>query len=232
MLGEASAVCYHWFNTEMSAFSEDIWEIYRREVFGRPSTGVLFNQYRDTAAGLDLPRGASMRRQNLKNYLESFAGRPRVFIVGEAAGPWGCRFSGVPFTGERMLTEGSLPFGGRKTSCHEPPYSEASGTIFWRAMLPRFQDFLLWNSVPLHPHREGAPLSIRAPSKAETAAFSEALSMAVKAVDPERIIALGRKAEFALKSLGLRPLYVRHPSQSGARGFREGIARAMGRRRR
>lgn len=215
----------------MTAFSEDIWEIYRREVFSKPSTGLLFNQYRDRVEGLDLPRAASMRRQNLRNYLESFGSRPRVLIVGEAAGPWGCRFSGVPFTGERMLARGALPFEGRKTSTHEPPYSEASGTIFWGAMLPRFQDFLLWNTVPLHPHKDGAPLSIRTPSGAEMAAFSGALSMAVRALEPEKIIALGRKAESALISLGLRPLYVRHPSQSGARGFREGIERAMGRKR-
>lgn len=199
-----------------------------KRVFTFPSTDLLFNQYLDRAEGLDLPGAPAIRRRNLRSYLESFGARPKALIVGEAAGPRGCRFSGVPFTGERLLEEGRLPFHGRRTSAREPAYLEASGTILWKALLPRFGEFLLWNAVPLHPHRPGEPLSIRPPSRAEIEAFSGALGEVIEALSPRRVVALGRKAEAALGLVGIEAAYVRHPSRSGARAFRAGIERALG----
>ena len=64
------------------------------------------------------------RQGNLLNYLLHFEGKPRYLIVGEAPGPWGCRFSGVPFTSERQLAQGELPFAGEPTSIHNPPVAE------------------------------------------------------------------------------------------------------------
>jgi hypothetical protein len=48
---------------------------------------------------------------------------------------------------------------------------------------------------------------------------------------PERVVAIGRKAERALTEVGADPTYVRHPSQGGATKFEAGataIAEAMG----
>jgi hypothetical protein len=204
-----------------------IWDIYEKEVFKVPSTDVLFNQYRDKVEGLDMPGAVRIRRQNLRNYLESFPGRPGLLVVGEAAGPWGCRFSGIPFTGERQLAGGALPFAGRKSSTHEPPYLERSGTVLWNSLLRYHPDFVLWNTVPFHPHRRGEPLSIRTPTRAEVEACSVFLKEAIGLLRPERTIAVGRKAEGALRLIGESPIYVRHPSQAGARAFREGVERVF-----
>lgn len=208
----------------------DIWEVFRKDVFTVPSTEVLFNQYRDRVEGLDLPGAEEIRRRNLRGYLASFGRRPRALVVGEAPGPWGCRFSGLPFTGERMLEEGAFPFGGRKSSTHEPPYQERSGVIFWRDMLPRLGEFLLVNSVPFHPHRRGEPLSIRTPTRGELEGCAPILAAIVERLDPRTLVAVGRKAEAALGMLGLPALYVRHPSRGGAREFARGMERIFGRR--
>jgi uracil-DNA glycosylase len=205
----------------------DIWDIYEGGVFKAPSTEVLFNQYRDRVEGLDLPGAAGIRRRNLRNYLEGFPVRPGVLVVGEAAGPWGCRFSGIPFTGERQLTTGELPFPGRKSSTHEPPYQERSGTVLWKALLRHHPGFLLWNTVPYHPHRRGEPLSIRTPNRAEIEACSVFLGEVIRLLRPKLIVAVGRKAEGALGLLGESPVYVRHPSQAGAGAFREGVGRVF-----
>jgi hypothetical protein len=61
-----------------------------------------FNQYRDWDPELERPDGAAIRRRNLRRYLETFAGASYV-LVGEAAGYAGCRFSGIPFTGEAQI---------------------------------------------------------------------------------------------------------------------------------
>lgn len=204
-----------------------LWRIIEKEVFTFPSTDVLFNQYGQSIEGLDLPGGELIRRENLKNYIGRFIRRPAVLVVGEAAGPWGCRFSGVPFTGERQLEAGGLPFKGRKSSVHEPPYLERSGSILWEKLLPHFPDFILWNAVPFHPHRRGEPLSIRKPSMGEVMAAAGTLKKIISALRPSRTIAVGRTAEAALRTIGVEAIYVRHPANGGARAFREGMGRVF-----
>ena len=50
------------------------------------------------------------------------------------------------------------------------------------------------------------------------------LAETVEALRPARAVAVGRKAEGALRAVGADPVYVRHPSQGGATRFREGMA--------
>lgn len=201
----------------------DLWSLFEEELFPFRSTDELFNQYRDNDLRFDLPKGNRIRRKNLLNYLKSFSKRPAVFLIGEAAGPWGCRFSGIPFTSERMLVSGVFPFEGYQSSTHDPPYSEISATIFWKVLLPYHPKFFVWNAVPFHPRKRGEMLSIRHPTREEIYVHSKVLSKMLSLMKPKLIIAVGRKAELALKILGKSSIYVRHPSQSGVREFTKGI---------
>jgi hypothetical protein len=203
----------------------DLWGLIEKEIFPFRSTDELFNQYSDNDLRFDLPKGDRIRRKNLLNHLRSFSKRPTVFLIGEAAGPWGCRFSGIPFTSERMLLSGVLPFEGYQSSTHDPPYSEISATIFWKVLLPYHPQFFVWNAVPFHPHKRGEILSIRHPTRAEIYTHSKVLSKMLSLMKPKHIVAVGRKAELALKVLGKSSISVRHPSQSGAREFTKGIKR-------
>src|SRR3990172_3692916 len=96
------------------------------------SIGRTFNQYAASERG----------RRRLVASLGSRAGASPLF-VGEAAGHRGARLSGLPFTSERQL------------SASGP--AEASATIVHRVLaeLEIEEDVLLWNVVPLHPHRPG-----------------------------------------------------------------------------
>jgi len=205
----------------------ELWNLLRKEVFPFPSNEELFNQYGDNDFRFDLPRGKEIRRRNLRSYLRSFTRIPMVLLVGEAAGPWGCRFSGIPFTSERLLVSDALPFKGHQSSTHDPPYSEISGTIFWKTLLPYHQKFFVWNAVPFHPHKHGQMLSIRHPTKTELCIHSKVLSKMVSLIKPRHILSIGRKAELALLFIGCSAIYVRHPSQSGAGEFRRGIERVF-----
>ena len=146
---------------------DDLWALFEEQIFSFRSTDELFNQYSDNDPRFDLPNGDSVRRKNLLKYLETFKKRPTVLLIGEAAGPWGCRFSGIPFTSERLLVKGIFPFEGHQSSIHDPPYSELSATIFWSTLLPYYPNFFVWNAVPFHPHKQGEMLSIRHPSRDE-----------------------------------------------------------------
>lgn len=50
----------------------------------------------------------------------------------------------------------------------------------------------------------------------------------VEVLQPVQVIAVGRKAAFALQTLGIPSTYVRHPSQGGARQFEAGIRALLG----
>jgi hypothetical protein len=205
-----------------------MWEFLEEAVFPAETGELLFNQYRMSDERFDLPGAERIRRDNLRSYLRSFERMPGVLLVGEAPGPWGCRFSGVHLTGEAQLCSGELPFTGRQSSRREAPYRELSGTVVWKALGHRCRDVLLWNCVPFHPHRRGEPLSIRTPSAAEISAYSGVLREIERMVAPGLVVAVGRSAERALSSLGIPCRYVRHPSQGGAAGFRVGMEALLG----
>src|SRR5690349_14930359 len=113
----------------------------------------------DETPELDLPGGAGARRANVVRYLaERTAVRP-VLLVGEAMGYAGGRFSGIAFTAERTLHAWGPPYAA--TSTRPEGFSEQSGTIVHGllAELGCEHRVVLWNVVPAHPHRPGAPPS-------------------------------------------------------------------------
>jgi hypothetical protein len=128
----------------------------------------VFNQYRDVHRELDRPDGAEVRCCNLRCYLAAFAGA-RYVLVGEAAGYAGCRFSGIPFTGEAQLAgAGRLAWADghdlARSSTAETPWVERSATMVWGALGAR-RDVLLWNAFPWHPFGARGPLSNRHPGR-------------------------------------------------------------------
>ena len=207
-------------------------DLFDRALYDVEAGGRAFNPYRDADEN-DAPGAPALRRANLEAALDAVAraapgGRPDVLVVAEAPGPWGCRFSGVPFTNERQLLDPAFPVSGRPTSARfantGEPMRETSGGIYWEAMLPHWGRFWTWNAVPMHPHKAGQPLTIRTPGVREVRRWHALLADVVAITQPAAVVAVGRKAEGALRAVGAEPLYVRHPSQGGATLFRDGIA--------
>lgn len=205
----------------------DIWEIAQRHVFSVHAGEGLFNPYLDEDPDLDCEDAAAIRRKNFFNYLKVYKRKPAVFLLAEAPGPWGCRFSGVPLVAEEQLCDPSFPVSGRQTSRAEQPHKEYSARIYWRVLGPYFPAFFTWNSVPYHPFKKGKPLSIRTPGVAEIRAFSPVVAQLSEALSPQIHLAIGRKAESVFNMLGISCTYIRHPSQGGAVLFEEGVLDAM-----
>lgn len=213
----------------------ELWNFFERRIFTIRSTPGLFNQYRGRNSSVDLAAAATIRQENLFNYFLSFSKKPPVLLLGEAPGPWGCRFSGIPFTGERQLLAHALPFSGKQSSRCVPrikvrkatPYISNSAILFWSIMLPYHPRFIVWNCVPVHPYRIGNILSVRTPTSREVLHYSGILSEILAILKPDKIVAVGRKAQYSLEYLGVFCSYVRHPSQGGAFKFKKGIKRAF-----
>ena len=212
-----------------------LWDFFKKRIFTIESTPGFFNQYKNRDLSVDVACAARIRRKNLFGYFHSFQTIPPVLLLGEAPGPWGCRFSGIPFTGERQLLAHSLPFSGKQSSRCDPligvrrkaPYISNSARLFWSTMLRYYPLFLVWNTVPFHPYKTGNILSVRTPTTGEILKYSDTLVQMVSILRPKKIVAVGRKAQFSLRNLGIRCDYVRHPSQGGAVKFRKGIERAL-----
>lgn len=203
---------------------KNIWDFLEKRLLFFPSNSILFNHYRDNVPDLDLPDGNRIRLKNLYNYIFSFPQKPSVLIIGEAPGIKGCRFSGVPFTSERQLVEDKLPFKGHKSSQKTHPFSENTATIFWDIMLPYFPHFFIWNCIPFHPHESENYNVNRTPSKKEISSFAVITNSIIDILQPDKIIALGRNAEYMLKEiLNVSCIYIRHPSYGGKRKFQEMI---------
>ena len=199
-----------------------VWDLFETHVFPAPSTEECFNPYRDRRDDLDVPDAPTHRRDNLRAYLSCFDTAPPLFLLLEAPGPWGCRFSGVPVTSEAQLTDPDFPIAGTATSQKDVPITEYSASIFWRVLRPVFPHFFVWNSLTLHPHDPDDPLSIRTPRRSEVRDWHELLRALLDVLAPERTVGVGRKGERALDEVGADPTYVRHPSQGGANKFEAG----------
>ena len=194
-----------------------------------PGADDLFNPYAPPGEP-----GAATRQQNLARYLsdmQRFA--PRVLLVAEAPGYRGCRLSGVPVTSERIMLQGIEKWGlfgdgYRSTSGHPQGVAEMTATILWNALVEHVETPpLIWNSVPLHPHRPGEPRTNRTPRVAEIR-LGQPFIAAVMALYPIRtVLAVGRKAERALAELGVAHTALRHPSQGGKADFVAGLREAL-----
>jgi len=202
---------------------ESVWRLCEEQLFEVPSQPGLFNPYHDRHESCDRRDAVAIRRANLRQYLACFNIQPRLFLLAEAPGPWGCRFSGVPITSETQLRDGTFPINGDASSLEETPHDEYSAKIFWRVLQPTFPHFFIWNSVPVHPHKPGQILSIRNPTNREVSVWGEFLASLLIRLRPERTLAIGRKAEYALRRIGREGEYVRHPSQGGAKVFESGV---------
>lgn len=203
---------------------QSIYELFERDLFDVPSREDLFNPYRDRNVDLDVEKAPGIRRANVRAYLSAFDKAPPLFLLAEAPGPWGCRFTGVPITAEAQLLHTDFPLDGAQTSLEDEPHTEYSAGIFWRTLQPVFPHFLVWNSVPLHPHDPGEPLSIRNPRRQEVREWKAFTQSLLDILQPERVVGIGRKAERTLKEMDADVTYVRHPSQGGATKFAHGVA--------
>jgi len=179
----------------------------------------IFNQYASFDRGVDVPNAASIRTENLENYLKSIGTAP-VLIVGEAPSHRGTRFSGVPLFGEKQIIE---ILNGRQSSNVNKPFCSATDTIFWGVMLKYYceRKFLCWNVFPLHPHRPGKTMTNRTPKNEEIKRFKHVLELIMRHFKPSYIIAVGRKAEKQINVLdeNLKYEYVRHPAKGGKSEF-------------
>lgn len=182
---------------------------------------------------LDQPwNDAAAKLARLAEHLDC---EPKVILCGEAPGYAGARHSGVAFTSERLICNGSIPrlnSHGRRLTTRPRPFSEQSATIVWETLLRLgvAEKTVLWNALQLHPHELGDTHSNRTPIKTEVDLGAPAMKLLTEAFPAARIFAVGQTAENLLKKMGFKvDASIRHPANGGANLFRSGMATAVAR---
>ena len=199
------------------------------ELVAEQRFGDCFCMLREADPKLDRSDAAAIRRANLTAYLAARTVSRPVLCVGEAMGYNGGRFSGIAFTAERTLRGWGHPY--RPSSLRPEGYAEQSGTIVHGLLAECEAEelVLLWNAVPAHPHRPGAPLTNRTPTADELRAGGAVLRELITRAEPQAIVAVGRSAERSLAELGIpTSACVRHPANGGAPRFRAGLRVYLG----
>lgn len=191
----------------------------------------VFNPWRDRDE-MDLdPKAAEARVERLRCH---FNCQPKVILLGEAPGYQGCRFSGIPFTNEKLILAGGIPrvTAAGRFSSRGTPWSEPSATVVWGTLhaLGLAERTILWNAFAWHPHRADEPYSNRKPARAELEAGAETLRAILAHFDGVPVVAVGQVSADTLGRLGVKMAnVVRHPAFGGATEFREQMRRMFAR---
>jgi len=200
----------------------------------------VFNPWAAFDAAHDASRQApAIRTRQLAAYLAERRQSARLLLIAEAAGYQGAKFSGIAMTSERILlgqlsAKGippeaviRLPFARTSRPAEKPlGFNEPTATVVWGTLLGAGLDaraWVNWNAFACHPHRSGAPLSNRTPTRAELEAGRPLLRAFLALFPRAEVIALGRHAADSLTLLEVPHRAVRHPSMGGATRFRAGI---------
>ncbi|MBS5189635.1 MAG: uracil-DNA glycosylase [Veillonella sp.] len=183
---------------------------YRGELVHNP-LGEVNTALEIVRSGFD---AAQVRRNNLMAYLLPRLGRSKIFMVAEAVGYQGGRFSGIAITCERMLLD-------------------KHKTIRAHQITPVT---LQRTSSPLSPmlkRTQQEPLTNRTPTESEQQLGWEytkrLLALHTELGGPKPLVlAVGQKSADTMGRFGLSAIGLRHPANGGANLYREGFAKAIG----
>lgn len=170
-----------------------------------------FNFYGDL-----LPEEAAVARKNLRRYLTKMIKlRPKILLVGEAPGRYGCAITGITFTSEhQILTEPFFAGGGFAVANPLKPNNERTACAIWNILRQCEHTPLLWNIYPFHPFDPNTRNN-RCPTQKEISLGREVLDLLLGMFDIRAIYGVGRKAANALADHPQFKGYIRHPSYGG-----------------
>jgi len=186
----------------------------------------VFNPWRDQCAVCDRADAPSLRRDNLRLFLErAIDVDDATMWIGRDLGYRGGRRTGVPLTEEVHLASASALMGDITLvrATEGPVVAERTAAVVWSVLRRVQRPIVLWNVFPFHPHFAEDPMSNRPHTRAEPAATWPLLEALIDMVQPARIVAIGRDASQALADLGVASDAVRHPRYGGQAEFVAGM---------
>jgi hypothetical protein len=187
---------------------------------------AVFNPYTDCCDIHDRADAAKLRKKNLELFLEAALdkGVEQIWVARDL-GYRGGRRTGIPLTDEVHLPVVGRLLGGisLRRATRGPVVAERTAAVVWKVLTRIDQPVLLWNVFPFHPHEADDPFSNRCHSAAEREQTLPLLKILIDMFEPERLVAIGRDAQLALKDIDIPVTTVRHPSYGGQGEFTTGL---------
>ena len=187
-----------------------------------------FNPYTDICPKYDRGDAPMIRSETLRAMIASAQSQGvQDMWIGRDLGYKGGRRTGLAFTDDATLPRHCDRWN---VPVVRPTYewvTEISASAIWGALDAIQSNVFLWNVFPLHPHEPGNPFSNpkRKRPRQEREAGKKLLNELIRALQPQRLIAIGNDAHEAVLGLatGLEIHLVRHPSFGGTQLFLSGI---------
>jgi hypothetical protein len=182
----------------------------------------VFNPYAECCELHDRTDAARRRKNNLESVLEAaLDSKVDTIWMARDLGYRGGRRTGVPLTDEMHLDLVGRLLGGiqLKRATRGPVVAERTAAVVWKVLLRIDQPVVLWNVFPFHPHEPNDPFSNRCHTAAERQLTLPLLKSLITMFQPQRIVAIGRDAQMALRGLDIPVVTVRHPSYGGQGEF-------------
>jgi hypothetical protein len=192
---------------------------------------AVFNPYADCCGVHDRADAVRLRKKNLELFLEAALDKEVEQIwVARDLGYRGGRRTGIPMTDEFHLDLVGRLLGGicLRRATRGPAVAERTATVVWKVLTRIEQPVVLWNVFPFHPHESGDPFSNRCHTAAEREQTLPLLKILIKMFEPAHVVAIGRDAQLALKTLDIPLSTVRHPSYGGQAEFMSGLYHLYG----
>lgn len=182
----------------------------------------VFNPYQNHCIENDLPGASIIRRINFESVLKfCTTNQTKAIWIARDLGYLGGRRTGLALTDEANLSAASNLYGGikLKRATRGKMFPERTASIIWQMLGQIESPVMLWNVFPFHPHLPGDQMSNRRHTLTERKASAALTHALVEFMKPNHIIAIGRDAEKALRSLNIPVYPVRHPSYGGQAEF-------------
>lgn len=191
----------------------------------------VFNPYSERCGLCDRADADLRRRANLRALLDAALHTHIDSLwVARDLGYRGGRRTGLPLTDEAHLPALAQTYGdlALRRATKGPPVAERTAAVVWKMLARVDRPVFLWNIFPLHPFEPGKPLSNRRHTQAERRACQDMFFTLLDALQPRRIVAIGKDAQDTLGEFGLEHHPVRHPSYGGQAAFAESVSRLYG----
>lgn len=173
-------------------------------------------------------QGAEDRKARLQAHLSSPA--PALIIVGDAAGHKGTRYTGIPFTTEKLLSEGfiprvRLPRRSGRIMKRDVVTQDRTAEAVWRTLHDNgmAENTILCNAMPWHPEGERGSTSDRRPTDREINLGRVYLQVMLDMYPNVPVAAVGAIAEKSLRDLSVTFYSLKDPDSFGDIEFNNSI---------
>lgn len=188
----------------------------------------VFNPYRDRCVSHDVEDAPAIRRTNLTAVINAALDQQvQELWVGLELGRLGGRRTGLALTDERKLQSCAdyWNIDGLARASTGSEVKEQTAAYIWRALAASNQRVFLWNVFPFHCHMPDS-INNRSHTPSEIIQVPDTIPWIIDRLGVQRVFALGKKAEDALRRARITCSYIRHPGRGGGSEFLASIGRA------